>query len=375
MIKKPFNILYISSFGDFWGGGQVSLFNLVKNLDTSIFKPHVCLPAKGSLANRLQEHDIDVSIVELPNIVVFKVYRNLKALYNLLMLTKKYNINLIHTDGPRNTFYAGLVGKINKLPLVWHVRAYGSDKYDRILVHLSSMLILVADSLRSRFSWIESDKKLVTIYNGVDLSEFRRKIEPFYIRRKFSINEDSLLISSIGRLEPLKGQKYLIEACGMIKEKLRDFRLLIVGEIVDSIYHQKCKEVASDFGIQNRVIFSGHLTDINQILNETDIFVLPSLSEGFSRSLIEAMGASKPVVATNVGGNSEAFIDNVSGLIVPPKNIGLLSEKIHFLAQDKNARTKMGDEARKMVEKKFSIERNVRKTEKVYLDIINKYAS
>jgi len=372
MISRPFNILYLSSFGNLWGGGQISLFHLVKNLDKSQFRSHVIIPEEGILADRLREQSIEVSILELPKLVNIKIHKNLKALYELSKLIKRYDINLIHTDGPRNTFYAGLAAKTKKLPLVWHVRASNPDKYDRLLVHLSSRLILVANSLRSRFHWMSRRHKLVTIYNGIDLSEFQSGQESSRFRKEYGIREQSLLIGVVGRIEFLKGQKYLIEACGMLKGKSPDFHLLVAGEVVDSTYYKECKDMAKEYGIQNRVLFLGHISNISQFLKEIDIFVLPSLFEAFPRSLIEAMGASKPVVVTDVGGCSEAVEDNISGFIVPPKNSKFLSERIHLLNLDNELRGEMGSAARIRAEKMFTIEHNVKQTEQVYRELLKR---
>lgn len=372
MISKPFNILYLSSFGHLSGGGQVSLFHLVKNLDKSQFHPHVILPEEGFLADRLRERRIAVSILELPKLVNAEIHKNLKAFYELSRLIKRNNIHLIHTDGPRNTFYAGLAAKTKKLPLVWHIRASDRDKYDRLLVHLSSRLILVANSLRSRFHWMNRRNKLVTIYNGIDLSEFQSDQAPSRFRKEYGIHEQSLLIGVAGRLEFLKGQRYLIEACGMLKGKSPDVHLAMAGEIVDSTYLKECEEMAQKYGIHDRVIFPGHIRPISQFLKEIDIFVLPSLFEAFPRSLIEAMGAGKPVVVTDVGGCAEAVEINISGFVVPPKDAKILSEKIHLLNLDNELREKMGKAARIRAEKMFTIAHNVRQTEEVYRELLKR---
>jgi glycosyltransferase involved in cell wall biosynthesis len=133
-----------------------------------------------------------------------------------------------------------------------------------------------------------------------------------------------------------------------------------------------CKQLAIQLGINNRIIFTGPLHNINQVLNETDIFVLPSSFEAFPRSIIEAMAAGLPVIATDVGGNSEAVENNVSGLIVPPEDPITLAGKIQLLVQNSNLRSKMGIEARNRAEKHFSISENVNKIEGVYREILGK---
>lgn len=370
MPLKPINILYLSSFGSVGRGGQESLFHLVTNLDRTAFRPYVNIPAEGDLAKKLRGENIEVTILRLPKLFHFRIHRTLKALYSLVKLVNEYNIDLIHTDGPRNTFYAGLVAKIKRVPLVWHVRASNRERYDRLLYHLSSKLILVANSLRSRFAWVEKNHKFVTIYNGIDLSGLRTKKSITPIRQQYGISDKSVLITAIARVERLKGQRYLIDACGRLKDTLKDFHIFMVGESVELAYLKECKEKAAELGIQDRLTFTGHQNTVNQILNETDIFVLPSLFEAFPRSLIEAMGAGKSVVVTDVGGCSEAVEDHVSGFIVPARNSKALADRIHMLGIDIELRVKVGKAARIRAEKMFSIQQNVKQTQKLYREIL-----
>ena len=373
MIPKPINVLYLSSFGNLWGG-QRSLFELVRKLDKSLFCPHVIVPTEGVLADKLQEENIGVSVLALPKIVDSRIDRKLRCLCSLIQLVDKFNIDLIHTDGPRNTFYGGLGAKIKKIPLVWHIRASSRDKYDRISYFLSSKIILVADALRRRFDWSKNSRKFVTIYNGVDVAE-SRVVKPIVsVKEKYGIRNGSLLITAVGRVEKLKGQKELIEACGKIKDKLKDFYILAAGEIVDESYVKECNESAAELGIRGRIIFAGNIENISEILTETDIFVLPSFLEAFPRSLIEAMGAGKAVVATDAGGCSEAVEDQVSGFIIPVGNSELLADRIHKLATNGELRLKFGSEARQRVQNMFGIEQNVRKTELLYKEIMREYS-
>jgi glycosyltransferase involved in cell wall biosynthesis len=370
MPLRPFNILYLSSFGSTGRGGQESLFHLVTNLDRKTFHPHVNLPAEGDLAKRLGGKGIEVTILGFPRVFQFRADTTVRALYSLLKLVNEHAIHLIHTDGPRNTFYAGLVAKIKSVPLIWHVRASNPDTYDRLLYHLSTKLILVANSLRSRFDWVEENHKFVTIYNGIDLSEFRTTTSLGRIRAEYRISDNALLITLIARVERLKGQEYLIEACGRLKGILKDFRVLLVGEIVDAPYLKECREKADQLGIEDRVTFTGYQNRISHILNETDIFVLPSLFEAFPRSLIEAMGVGKPVVVTNVGGCLEAVEDGVSGFIVPAGDPQAIADRIYRLAVDSKLRLRLGKAARMRAEERFSIQWNVKQTQELYQEIL-----
>ncbi len=372
MPHKPYNILYLSSFGDLYGGGQQSLFYLVINLEKLAFRPHVVLPTDGSFAEKLREHGIGITILKLPKVLDTNITQNIKVLYKLLRLCSKQKINIIHTDGPRNTFYGGIIAKIKRKPLIWHVRVSDRDRYDRLLYLLSSRIVLVANALRIRFDWAGSSGKFTTIYNGVVLSDpHLEKLVPS-VREQYGIDRKTLLIAVIARIESLKGQRYLIEACGRLKDKLDDVCVLFIGDIVEWSYFKECKALAKELGIENRLIYAGYQKNINQFLNEIDLFVLPSLSEAFPRSVIEAMGAGKPVIVNDVGGCSEAVEDKVSGFVVPARDSKALAHAIHKLYKNSKIRSEFGQAARVRAERMFGILKNVKQTEQVYLNILRK---
>ncbi|MBN2570314.1 MAG: glycosyltransferase [Deltaproteobacteria bacterium] len=371
MPRSPFNILFLSSFGNLYGGGQWSLFYLVTNLDKTMFRPIVLLPSAGNFAGELSRHGIEAIIVSLPKIVQLNIFSSLIALCKLYRCVSLRKIDLIHTDGPRNTFYAGLVAMISRIPLVWHVRVSDKDPYDGVLCRLSSKIILVADALRSRFTRIGRRDKFVTVYNGIDLSKYQSVVSEQSVRMKYGIDKDCLMISVTARIEKPKGQKYLIEACRSLKETGGNFCILFVGDDTDEKYRMECEERAGELGIRDRLIFTGYQSDVRHILAETDIFVLPSLSEAFPRSVIEAMASGLPVIVTDVGGCREAVEDGVSGYVVPAGSATSLSDRLIQLSADRKLRNTMGNAARKRVEAMFSIHRHVEGVKRVYEELLH----
>ena len=372
MPDDPLNILCLSSFGTLKWGGQKSLYYLVTNLDKRFFRPCVMLPTEEDFAHKLREQNIDVVIGKLPKITSFSFLSGFNALISLLRLIKKHRIDLIHTDGPRNTFYAGLAARLKHIPLIWHVRVSYRDRFDRLLTFFPAKIILVADSLRERFSDIPCDDKFITIYNGVDPAEFVKGDPSNQVKNSLGIEESTLLITVFARVEPLKGQKYLIEACGKTLSILPKFHILFAGEITDREYQRECLQMAQIYNIQGQITFAGYRTEVSDILNATDIVVLPSLSEAFSRAVIEGMASGKAVIATDVGGSSEAVEDGVTGFLIAPGDSAALAEKILLLARNRELRVKLGEAARVRVETVFSIEENVRKTEQVYRELLKR---
>tara|TARA_B110000003_G_scaffold224325_1_gene224874 strand:+ start:179 stop:1264 length:1086 start_codon:yes stop_codon:yes gene_type:complete len=185
---------------------------------------------------------------------------------------------------------------------------------------------------------------------------------PVNIIKKTNDKEINLIVS-IGRLSVEKGQKYLIKAFSLVKNK--DWKLALIGDGPERKYLEK---LVSDLNLNDQVIFYGHLTNFSKYLTQSKIFVLPSLKEGFPNALIEAMAMGKAVVSSDFfDGENEIIENEKNGLLVNSANVNELFIAIERLINDYNLRQKIGKEASKIADKlEFS------KIAKQYLDIILK---
>jgi glycosyltransferase involved in cell wall biosynthesis len=365
--SKKQNILFTTSFGNMIGGGQWSLYYLIKYLNKDIFHPFVLCPEEGELSEKMGGTGAEVIYLDVGRIR----YLNPFILKRVISIIKGKNIDLIHTDSSTETFYAGIAAKVMKIPLIWHIRVSEREWFlDKILSFLATRLILVAHALNRRFPRFEGSPKMLVIYNGIDLEEFDNFPATSPIRDEFNISADTVLLGCIGRIEERKGQKVLISAMRDV-----DNAKLILAGGGDSGYIKSIQRFCHEFGIGDRVFFTGYRKDIPAVLKELDIFVFPTImGEGFSRSILEAMTAGKPVVATDNAGNPEAVVDGLTGYIVPAGDSSALAVKLNELIGNKKTRTAMGRAGRKRVEEFFPIQRNVEEIQNVYLDIFAKHS-
>ena len=370
LLHKPHTILYFSSFAFLGWGGQESLWHLVSRLNRREFRPIVVLPQAGSFSGRLVEHRVDVRLIELPRIAPSNILRIIQAERKLLSLIDQEGVDILHTDGPRNTIYAGLAGRLKQKPVVWHVRASARDFYDRLLYRMCSKLILVSDSLRDRFAFATGAFKLVTIHNGVDLDRFK----PGPVAAPSSAPAGAaaeVVIATVGRIEEQKGLLPLLQACRWLKESVRPFKVLIGGAITDRRYFQRCQEFCRAEGLSDRVEYLGHVHPIEELFHSTDIFVLPSAgAEAFPRTVLEAMACGKPVVVTDAGGTREAVVNGTHGFVVPARDPMALAGKLRVLMEDEGLRARMGRAARLRAEAFFGIEKNVERTVRIYEEVL-----
>lgn len=188
--------------------------------------------------------------------------------------------------------------------------------------------------------------RIVEIPNGVDLSTF----VPHPSRPAREVRT----ITFVGRLDAYKGVAVLLEAFKGVLSQLTNLRLLIVGTGPDATL---LKETAGAMELEGRVHFRGREEDVLSVLGDTDIFVLPTLSEGMSNVLLEAMACGLPVVATAVGGNSDLISHRCNGMLVPPADPQALREALVELLENTTLAQHLGGRARKTVEDHYSMER------------------
>jgi glycosyltransferase involved in cell wall biosynthesis len=183
------------------------------------------------------------------------------------------------------------------------------------------------------------------------------------LRTELGIASTDPVIGVVGSLYPVKGHHHLLAAVPQVLRVYPQATFLIVGkgDLEDSLREEVMRR-----GLERAVRFLGYREDVPNLLSIMDIFVLPSLSEGLSLALLEAMAAGKPVVATNVGGNPELVRDGVTGFSVPPQDPDAIAGGILSLLGDERRRKIFGDNGRQRVKQYFSLEAMADNYQKLY---------
>lgn len=228
--------------------------------------------------------------------------------------------------------------------------------------------IAVKDSVVGAENYPES--RIDIIYNGLDLNLYGQ-LEKEKCRQKLlsqhNLPNDSLLIGSAGNLNPVKGHKYLIEAVAKVVGKSPNSYCLLAG---DGPEKESLSLLAQEKMVSARIIFLGNINTMPEFLSGLDIYVQPSLSEGFSNSILEAMATGCAVVATDVGGNREAIVNGENGFIVPAGNVTALAEKISLLMGASGMRQVIGKNGKKRIMHNFSLEVMLENYRKFYEEIV-----
>jgi len=165
-------------------------------------------------------------------------------------------------------------------------------------------------------------------------------------------------ILTVAVLSPIKSIETLIEAFARIQERFDDFKLVIAG---DGPSRNNLQRRASDLQLQKKIIFTGRLSlrEVKDVMKDCSVFVVPSLSEGLARVLIEAMALQKPVIATRVGGTPEVVRDGENGFLIEPKNVSALAEKLKVVLENRELAKQMGVKGRNFVSEHFSNEKYI----------------
>jgi glycosyltransferase involved in cell wall biosynthesis len=214
---------------------------------------------------------------------------------------------------------------------------------------------------------------VTTIHNGIDIDAVVPTPAPAALRDSFGLPRSALVLAIVGRLVPLKGHRYLLEALPALRASVPDTILLVVGE---GVQREALEALAAAHGLAGAVRFLGTGRDlVDRALGAADIVVAPSLSEGFGLAVLEAMAMSRPCVASRTGGLPEIVEHEGSGLLVPPGDTAALADALLRLARDPALRVRMGRRGRAIVEERFDIRDTARRFAALYDDVLARAAA
>ncbi len=274
-------------------------------------------------------------------------------------------IKSLRAENPN--FKIGLVrtrGEMRPPKNNWFNRIIHRKVADKLIVSSDFVKNLSVNSLNL------NENKIATVYPFVDTDKFQMDGEQKKLRKKLHIEEDIVIVGIVGRLDPVKGHRFFIEAARKISVKNPNVKFLIVGD-EKNIKIKDLEQVAGNLGIRNKIIFTGFSANVSDMMNLCDMGVVASIgSEAISRVTMEWMSVGKPVVGTKVGSIPEIIRERVTGFLIPPGDSNLMAQKIDFLLQNKKRAQIMGKEGRKRIENVFTRDIFIKKMEEIYAEII-----
>ncbi|MBI4589247.1 MAG: glycosyltransferase [Candidatus Rokubacteria bacterium] len=367
-MTRPIRVLQLLVTTDL-GGGPKQVYDLVRHLPREEFQVVVAGPHDGIFFERFQ--DLGVTMLELP-----RRRLGLRHLFLTLRLIRALGIQVVHTHGKGPGLYGRLAAWWLGVPAVhtFHGIHYGSYPrpgqalylaLERRLARLSHTIINVSASQEAEGLDLRlfQPSQSVVIPNGIDLEELARLLATSSIAREsLGLAPDDLVLGCVSRFDPIKRIQTLLEAFRRLALRLPQLALLLVGGGGEE---RRIRRLVTEMGLGKRVIFTGFLETAARVYPALDLYVATSLKEGLPLSVVEAMGAGVPVVATDVPGHRDVVIPGETGLLVPPENPVALADAIAALLADPERR-RMGEAGRRRVLKEFSMQPMIERTAEVY---------
>jgi L-malate glycosyltransferase len=367
------------------GGTERQVMNLALGLDPSRFDVHFgCLNRLGDFREEIERSGMPLSEYRIHRLFGPDAVRRQ---FQFARDLRRERIQVVHTYGFWSNVFAIPAARMAGVPLVVAAIRDTCDDItpaqrcvQRLACRLADAIVVNAEAIKHRLTRDGyRSERIVVIHNGVDLSRFSRPHEPGRLRRELGLSLDAPLVAVFARLTPVKGIEYFLEAAASVAQRFPETRFLVVGEgriiqdgaRVSGPYERELKAYAARLGLGERALFTGLRLDVPQLLKEITVSVLPSVrNEGLSNSLLESMAAGVPVVATTNGGNPEAVADGITGLLVPSRDSGALSQAICTLLEDQELAARLGRAGHQRVVERFSDEQMIRRTGQLYLQML-----
>lgn len=366
MVAKQ--VLFFDHHADIIGGGQLSLLGLMGHLDPRRYLPRLACPGGGTLAAAARREGILVDEVEMPSL---RAPLAAASLWKIRRLVARRGAALLHANSSRAMAYGGVVGRLTGVPVVWHVRvATPASLWYRLLGRMARRIVTISGSVKEGFSRESIRDRVRLVHNGVDTEAFARG-DGLRWRQNLGLGNRPL-VGMVAQLIPWKRQEDFIRAMAAVAAQHPTAVFVLVGEDPDpaKVYERTLRRLVKDLGLEERVVFTGFCQDVPGIMAMLDVTVLTSENEPFGRVLIEAMAASRPVVATRGGGVAEIVEDQTTGILVTLGDTDAIAQAVGFLLSHPATARSMGTAGRRRAESHFSVRAHARAIEAVYREVL-----
>jgi L-malate glycosyltransferase len=346
-----------------WRGGQNQVLATVMGLRSLGHRTMLIAHSAGELRQRAAE---GLDLIPLTP----RMEMDLGAAWRLSRVLKQLKPDIVHAHDPHAVAMAALAlsmsTQLAKPPLVaarrvdFHLKGNSLSRWKYRQV---DCFICASDAIRTMLvADGVSPARAVTVHEGIDVDRVRAA-PPAKLHEELWLPHHAPIVGNVAALVPHKGQRHFIEAARLVLPHVPDARFVIAGE---GELRPSLEKQIKDHHLEKHVVLAGFRADVLSVHKAFDIFVMSSVTEGLGTSLLDAMAAGKPIVATRAGGIPEVVVDGETGFIVEPRDHAAMAEAIVRLLKDEALRNRMGAAGRARVESRFSSERMVQETLRVY---------
>jgi glycosyltransferase involved in cell wall biosynthesis len=353
------------------GGAQHGMLLGLPRFDIDKYEHIICsITDRMQMAEQFRKAGIEVHSLGLNR------KTDLGVAIRLRKLLKQQRPDILHTYLLHSNVLGRVVGRLAGVPvIIGSERTIGQARlWGRLVTRLTNPLTdAVEVNSETGGRAIENflgvpRQKVEVVRSGVDLSEFGSSTKRAQIRVDLKQPIDTHLVLFIGRLRPVKGVEFGIRAFAAALKQHPKMHLALAGE---GELLQQLQAISVELGIADNVTFLGVRNDLPDLLAAADSLIMPSLNEGFPRVAIEAMASGTPVIATNVGGNPEAIIDEETGILVPSKDVPALTAALVRLVTDDQLQERLGSAGKERSNQNYSVEKYTSRLDELYSQLLN----
>jgi glycosyltransferase involved in cell wall biosynthesis len=358
------------------GGAERVLLELVRRLSPKRFRYSIVTFNLNPTMEALRNFPASFHNIPLKRTYDLNAARSAMHLRRLI---RDQNVSIVHTFFETSDIWAAPVAKLSGCPILIssrrdmgilrtkkHQLAYPfvNRLFDRVLA--------VSDEVRGYCIRDDhlSPNQVETLYNGVDLVEIDEKAGDGDARQELDLCADAPVISTLANIRSIKGIDVLVRAAERVSKEFPKAVFLVVGGVLERETMTGLQEQVKSRQLADNFRFVGQMTNPFPVLRASNVFCLPSRSEGFSNALIEAMGCGLPCVATRVGGNAEALEEGKSGYLVASEDGEAMAERILQLLRDPGLARLMGAAARQTVKERFSMDAMMNRLMGIYDELL-----
>jgi glycosyltransferase involved in cell wall biosynthesis len=353
------------------GGAERQLYELVKGISREKFEPVVISLNRGGFWKK-EIQKLNIKVIELQRRKNYEFAR----LFKLIKIFKTEKPDIVHTYMFAANSYGRIAAIIAKTPIIFASERneveIGRDKkqhwiyIDKLLASFTHGIICnthnASEYLVKNYSY--DNEKVFAVHNGINIRSFLVEND---LNQQIKLAEK--VVGTVGRLYPQKNHKLFLDMAKIILNiyDSKNIKFIIIG---DGPLRDELEKYSRDLELGDNIVFIGERNDIRDQLQRMDVFAMTSSFEGLSNAIMEAMGSGLPVVATDVGGNSELVINGETGFLCPSTDDMAFAEKVIRLIDNKKEAEEMGKNGKKRILNEFGVEKMIRETEKVYLKIL-----
>ena len=331
---KPLTVMFLIDLFAKMGGAERNLCLLARGLRERGHKVIICCLKGGELSEKMRSEGFYVE-----NLSVIRIYdfRGLRALFKLAKIARRERVSAIVSYHESSDYLGLLVAALARVPIISSRRDMGFSLKPRhiwlyrLINGFFDLIVAVSAAAREQIVKTQGvePSDLLVINNGVDLSP--NSDQPTEVTPDIEVEDSCVNICCLANIRPIKAQKDLVEAAGLVASKFPSARFFLVGNHdIDKKYYADLQRRVTELELEKAIKFTGELSpsQVAPLLASMDISVLSSLSEGMSNALLESMALEKPIVATAVGGNPELVEHGGNGYLVPPGDPGSMAEAL-----------------------------------------------